>query len=137
MLKIVLVVLVGLGAFCTSLLWYSPLLFGNVWHSGADASLATSATWKFFAAPVREIVTAFTVLYLMRRVSPMTWTSVWTLAAVLWVGFYVVQLSGAVIWDGRPLTLSAVHGGDWLLKLLVISSGVYLIHRSEFASTNC
>jgi hypothetical protein len=40
---------------------------------------------------------------------------------VLWLAFYVVQLAGAVIFDGMPAALAAVHGGDWLGKMLLMA----------------
>lgn len=42
------------------------------------------------------------------------------LAAVLWVGFPAVLLSGSAIHEKVPWRLAALHAGDWLLKLLAI-----------------
>jgi hypothetical protein len=36
-------------------------------------------------------------------------------------GFPVVLLSGSVIWEKVPAKLAAMHSGDWLVKLLVVS----------------
>ena len=43
------------------------------------------------------------------------------LALALWVGFPVVLLTGSVIHEKVPPMLAAIHAGDWLLKLLVIT----------------
>lgn len=43
------------------------------------------------------------------------------LAVVLWVGFPAVLLSGSVLHEAVPPLLAAIHAGDWLLKLLVIT----------------
>jgi hypothetical protein len=43
------------------------------------------------------------------------------LALGLWIGFPVVLLTGSVIHEKVPPMLAAIHAGDWLLKLLVIS----------------
>jgi len=32
-----------------------------------------------------------------------------------------VLLTGSVIWESAPRQLAAIHAGDWLLKLVVIS----------------
>ena len=40
---------------------------------------------------------------------------------MLWLAFYVVQLWGAVIFDGMPVALGVVHAGDWLGKMLLIA----------------
>lgn len=38
----------------------------------------------------------------------------------LWIGFPLVLLTGAVLWDNVPWKVAAIHAGDWLVKLLVI-----------------
>jgi hypothetical protein len=43
------------------------------------------------------------------------------LAVLLWVGFPAVLLSGSVLHEAVPPQLAAIHAGDWLLKLLVIT----------------
>ena len=44
------------------------------------------------------------------------------LGAVLWVGFPLVLWTGAIAHEGTPWRLAALHGGDWLLKLLAIAA---------------
>ncbi len=122
-------VLIGLVAFSTSILWYSPLLFGEVWKQGANASLEASASWKFMVMPFREILTALTLLFLLTRMPREDTGEAILLAVVLWAGFYGVQLAGAVLWDGRPPALGAVHAGDWLVKLVIITVGLNLALR--------
>ena len=115
------IVVSALVAFALSLAWYSPLMFGDIWMRYRDASLAAAPLWKFFLAPLREIITASVLAFLIVRVRPATFTSALALGLVLWAGFYAVQLSGAVIWDNRPWQLSAVHAGDWLMKTVFMT----------------
>ncbi|SED63207.1 DUF1761 family protein [Jiangella alba] len=42
------------------------------------------------------------------------------LGLALWIGFPLVLWTGAMFHDGVPWRTAAVHGGDWLLKLLAI-----------------
>lgn len=44
------------------------------------------------------------------------------LALALWIGFPVVLLTGSVVHEKVPPMLAAIHAGDWLLKLLVITA---------------
>jgi hypothetical protein len=44
------------------------------------------------------------------------------LGAVLWVGFPLVLWAGAVAHEGTAWRLAVLHGGDWLLKLLVVAA---------------
>jgi uncharacterized protein DUF1761 len=49
------------------------------------------------------------------------WTGALLLGLSLWIGFPVVLLAGSVIHEDVPPKLAAIHAGDWLLKLLVLS----------------
>lgn len=46
----------------------------------------------------------------------------------LWIGFPVVLLAGSVLWENVPWNLAAIHAGDWLVKLLVVSIIVSVWH---------
>lgn len=50
------------------------------------------------------------------------------LALVLWVAFPVVLLTGSVMWDRAPVATAVLHGGDWLVKLLLVALITALIH---------
>ena len=43
------------------------------------------------------------------------------LAIALWIAFPVVLLVGSVTQENVPWKLGAIHAGDWLAKLLIIS----------------
>jgi len=43
------------------------------------------------------------------------------LAVALWIAFPVVLLVGSVTQEGMPWKLAAIHSGDWLAKLVIIS----------------
>ena len=48
------------------------------------------------------------------------WTGGLLLGLALWVGFPLVLWTGALIHEDTPFKLAAIHGGDWLVKLLVV-----------------
>lgn len=117
----VAIVIAGLTAFSFSLVWYSPLLFGSVWTDAQGAEATAMAPWKFFLAPLRELLTACFLAWLIGRLDIADWKSAAGLGVLLWLAFYVVQLAGAVIFDGMPPALGAVHAGDWLGKMLLMA----------------
>jgi hypothetical protein len=43
------------------------------------------------------------------------------LGLAVWAGFPLVLWMGAVIWENTPPGLAVIHGGDWLVKLLVVA----------------
>lgn len=77
--------------------------------------------WKLLVAPLRELITACLLGWLIGRLGIGRWKDAAGLALVLWAAFYVVQLAGAVIWDGMATALAAVHAGDWLGKMLIMA----------------
>lgn len=48
------------------------------------------------------------------------------LALALWVAFPAVLLAGSVFHERVPVPLAAIHAGDWLIKLLLITGIVGL-----------
>lgn len=116
------VIVTGLAAFACSIVWYSPLLFGSVWMEYRGAAVATTPDWTFAFAPLREILTACLLAWLIGRLAVRDWRSALALGFTLWAAFYLVQLAGAVIWDKMPWQLGAVHAGDWLMKMLLMSA---------------
>ena len=50
------------------------------------------------------------------------------LGLFLWIGFPVILLTGSIIWENVPWKVAAIHAGDWLVKMLVISIIVSMWH---------
>jgi hypothetical protein len=115
------IVVAGLSAFAFSLVWYSPFLFGGVWMDAQGAEATAMAPWKFLVAPLRELISAGVLAWLIGRLGIDGWKGAAGLGLVLWLAFYVVQLAGAVIFDGMPPALGAVHAGDWLVKMVLMA----------------
>jgi hypothetical protein len=115
---------IGLVAFALSGVWYSPLVFGDLVLRLSNGAAPEMAPWKLAVAPLREILTATVVQSLVGHVRPDGFRSTVRLALVLWAGFYVVQLTGAILFDSMPWQLGAVHASDWLMKMLIITGAV-------------
>jgi hypothetical protein len=70
---------------------------------------------------VRNLVVGTVVAGLISRLPVETWPGAILLGLVLWVGFPLVLLAGSVYHEKVPAQLAAIHGGDWLLKLVAIA----------------
>lgn len=77
--------------------------------------------WLLPVELVRSFVLALVVAVVATGMAVEGWGEALLLAAVLWVGFPAVLLSGSVVHEKVPWKLAALHAGDWLLKLLVIT----------------
>jgi hypothetical protein len=120
--RLAAVVVTGLVAFALSAVWYGA--FAEVVARFSKGSVGQPAAWMFAVAPLREILSAAVLAFLIDHVRPRAWKGDLWLGFVLWLGFYFVQLTGAVIFENLPLPLGAVHAGDWLIKLLVMTSAL-------------
>ena len=70
---------------------------------------------------VRSFVVAYVLAVLFGLVGVAGFIGAVGLGLLMWVGFPVVLLVGSVIWDKVPLKLAAIHAGDWLVKILLVS----------------
>ena len=94
------------------------------------AAFVLSATWYVvWATPYAAVAVA------VRRLDLTTWGSALAFAVAVWVAFPVVLLVGSVVHEGVPPLLAAIHAGDWLLKLVLITVLVRWIGRPRSRAT--
>jgi hypothetical protein len=119
------IILAVVAAAIVSTVWYSPLLFGHLWMQyramhGAAVANATIPAWKTLAELVREVVVASVLAHFVRQSRIVDWKAALGLGFCAWLGFPVAMLVGASLWDNKPWMLTVIHGGDWLVKMLVM-----------------
>jgi hypothetical protein len=78
--------------------------------------------WKFAAEVLRCLVLAAVVAVLATQADVDELAAGLLLGLVLWVGFPLVLLTGAVIHEGVRVAVAAIHAGDWLAKLLIVAA---------------
>jgi hypothetical protein len=86
----------------------------------ADAG-GTPEPWKVLVEIIRSFVVGTVVAGLVSLIGVTDIGGAIQLGLALWIGFPVVLLTGSVIWEKVPPMLAAIHSGDWLLKLLIIT----------------
>ncbi len=122
-------------AFIEGSLYYSPLMFGPLWMrlSGMDPSAVKVSSWAVVAELARDFVLTYVVARLVARLTDATWRSATGLGLWLWVGFPLMLLSGSVMWQGVSWKIAAIHAGDWLVKLLLITAivGAWAVERTR------
>ena len=117
----VAVVIAAVAAFVGAFVWY--IVFGKqreVLSSAANPQ-ARPPAWMMPVELVRTLVLSVVVAGLTSHLSITDWTGAVQLAFVLWIGFPVILLSGSVLYENVPWKLAAIHAGDWLVKLLIIT----------------
>jgi hypothetical protein len=118
------IIVANAAAFAFSSVWYTVFgkarmkLLDNNERATADVRKVPSAQILFEV--FRSFVVVFVVAHLLDLTRVTGWTDVVQLG--VWLGIFPIMiLSGATLWDQRPWKLSAIHGGDWLLKILLVA----------------
>jgi hypothetical protein len=119
------VVAAAVAAFVASAVWYA--IFANAWMElrGVDpataADLATPPpAWTMLFVVVQSLLVAFMLAYFVGHLAIVDWRGAVRLGALIWV-FPAMILLGSVVHEKVPLKLAAIHAGDWLVKLLLMT----------------
>jgi hypothetical protein len=88
---------------------------------GATADMRKVPGWKMATELVRELVIAYVVARFVILIGVVDWKAAVQLGFWMWFGFVFMILVGAVVWDKVPWKLTAIHAGDWLVKLMLMA----------------
>jgi uncharacterized damage-inducible protein DinB len=111
------------AAFLFSSIWY--VSFGNARmrllnNDQASADVRTVPTAQKLFEVLRSFIVVIVIAHLLSVAGVTDWVG--AVGVGIWLGvFPVMILVGATLWDKRPWRLSAIHGGDWLFKILIVS----------------
>jgi hypothetical protein len=104
----------------------------SVWYSACGSRLAALhpayATAERPGAPVvglelvRTLALVVAVTVLVTRLDFDTAVAGAALGGLLWLGFPLVILSGSVLHEKVPTQLAGIHLGDWLIKLVLVTT---------------
>lgn len=98
-------------------------VIGGVWYGllgTATAAEGPAPRWTYGVEVLRCLVLASVVVGVASAAGAADWWSGLLLGLVLWIGFPLVLWSGAIVHERTPLRAAALHGGDWLVKLLAL-----------------
>ena len=119
------ILLSALAAFVLSYVWYSAfaeqMLRLHPLSPGTPAAMMRPPAGKMLVEVVRSLILASVLARLVAGLGVSTWTAAAGLAVLLWIGFPFVLWTGAIMWENVPLELAAIHAGDWLLKLVLVT----------------
>ncbi|MGH8004384.1 MAG: DUF1761 domain-containing protein [Limisphaerales bacterium] len=122
------IVVAAVAAFVTSFVWYMVFAKELAKVSTAIAEQKPEA-WKMLVEVARSLVLAFVIAYVIGLIADVNWKGAVGIGILLWIGLSAVQWVGAILWENVPLKMAAIHAGDWLVKLVLISAIVGLWRR--------
>lgn len=128
------VILAVVVTFIASAAWY--IIFSTQYFelrgiNPNDAAATAMPAWQVIVLLVRHLLVTLVIAQLVARLGVNDWKSGLKLGLLLWIGFPVVLLAGAVANDNVPLALAAIHAGDWLIKLLLITTILAVWRRKQ------
>jgi len=110
-------------------LWYSHLLFGNVWAKLMGFGKKEMETAKkrgmaklYLVNFVASIVMAYVLGYLIYFTNITLAFDGAVFGLLIWVGFFVPLLVGSSLWENRPVKLFFVNAFYWLVTLATMAS---------------
>ncbi len=110
----------AVAGFVLSGAWYGA--FGGQLAAAGSAAEARPGRWWIGVELLRSLVVAAVVVGLAARAGVDGVAEGLLLGLALWVGFPLVLWTGAMLHERTPWRLAAVHGGDWLVKLLALAA---------------
>jgi hypothetical protein len=128
-INLVAVVVATVAAFVMSTAWY--IVFAKQRRklsSVAQADMKRPQPLKIAGELTRSFLLANVLAYLLAHTGVAGLTGAVRLGLVLWVGFPLVLLTGSIMWEGVPSKLAAIHAGDWLVKILLMTAILRVWH---------
>lgn len=117
------VIVAAVAGFIGSSVWY--VVFGNelakVSPVFAQLQAQKPAAWRMLAVFAGSLVLSLVVAYVIGLKEDVTWMSAVGIGCLLWLGLSAMQWVSSMVWEKVPLTMAAIHAGDWLVKLVIIS----------------
>jgi len=110
-------------------LWYSPVLFGNLWMrlSGMDKKSIGKSKQKgmgklYAAAFISTFVMAFVLAHFIDYTESSTVSDGMQAGFWIWLGFIATVSLGGVLWEKKPIKVWVLNNAYNLFGLLVMGS---------------
>jgi hypothetical protein len=122
-INLVAVIVAVLAAFVMSTVWYIVFAKQRLKLSGAAAaSMNRPQPLKMFGELIRTFLLACVLAYLAVHTGVASLAGTVRLGLVLWIGFPFVLLTGSIMWEDVPWKLAAIHAGDWLVNMVLMTA---------------
>jgi Protein of unknown function (DUF1761) len=123
-INVAAVLVAAAASLVASMVWYS-VVGGSMaelqqqWRGAAGSD--RPMIWMLLAFGTTSLVIATAVAALFRLTGTTGLLPSVGLGLLLWIGFCATQWVGSIIGEDLPVTLAAIHAGDWLFHLLIMS----------------
>ena len=107
-------------------LWYSSILFGNIWIKQMGFTkkemkkASEKSRKKYFVTFIGSVITAYILAYLIYFMGVGRIFEGAMLGLLIWVGFIVPLSVGAVLWEGKSMKLFFINIFYWAINLILM-----------------
>jgi hypothetical protein len=122
------IIVAAVAVFVFAAGYYIVLARQRAQLSPAAAARSRPPAWLMGLELLKSLVVAAVVAGLVALAGIADVGGALKLALALWVAFPLVLLVGSVTQENVPWKLGAIHSGDWLAKLVIISVIVTVWH---------
>jgi Protein of unknown function (DUF1761) len=122
------IIVAAVAVFVFAAGYYIVLARQRAQLSPAAAARSRPPAWLMGLELLKSLVVAAVVAGLVALAGIADVGGALKLALALWVAFPLVLLVGSVTQENVPCKLGAIHSGDWLAKLVIISVIVTVWH---------
>ncbi|MGP3982913.1 DUF1761 domain-containing protein [Streptomyces sp. KR80] len=119
------VLVAAVAAFVASGVWYA--VFGSsmvrlqgAWRGAAPPEKPEA--WRFAVFFVVMLVLSVVIAVMIDLTGVTGVAEPIGLGVLLWVGFVLTQWVNSIAGEDVPVGLAAIHGGDWLLHVVIIAA---------------
>lgn len=133
--NLISVLVAAVVSFLLGWLWYSPVLFGNMWvklnkfsktHMNAAKKKGMKGMWsQMLLSFIGSMVMIYVLAILLINVGATTVGTAVSAAFMVWLGFFAVPMLNMVLWEGKPFVLYSIAVGHHLVVLVI--SAVILV----------
>ena len=126
-LNFVSIIVVTIINIALGTLWYSEKMFGRTWMRLAGITKPENCAGKmmakiYAAAFILNLIFSTIFASVLNRYYVFSWSGALLVAVAVWLGLILPVLSGAVLWEGKPIKLLAIHAGYYLVSLVLMAS---------------
>ena len=121
------------ASYVLGALWFSPLLFGNVWAklSGMDKKIKdfkkSDMNKAYVGNFLTTLVTAYVLSLFLNYTNSATVASALQVALLVWVGFLATTQMGSIFWEQKPFKLYLITTLHGLVSLLLMAVVLVLV----------
>ncbi len=118
----------SIASMLIGMLWYSPLLFGNVWMKlmkinpkEIEKSKTKGMGYIYLAAFISAFLMNYVLSLTIKYVGAVTALEGLQIGFLFWLGFVATVMLGSILWENKPIQLYLINVLHYLFTILIMS----------------